>query len=149
MEHCTAGRWALWICVAYPNLMPTTRKAALTNSPKQRSWSDMLRSCWDHVGVMLGYPHSPMLAPPTHVHVRLHFTKFVPRIRWAGWTKSKVPTYTARSILFYMWLSHLSYSFVSAEISFHRNKHGNTTCDTASPYSQSFIAMDDPCFASH
>ena len=67
---------------------------------------------------MLGYPHSPMLAPPTHVHVHLHFTKFVPRIRWAGWTKSKVPTYTARSILFYIWLSHLSYCFVSAEFPF-------------------------------
>ena len=68
MEHCTAGRWALWICFAYPSLMPTTRKAALTNSPKQRSWSDMLRSCWDHVGIMLGScwgtPTLPCWPPP-------------------------------------------------------------------------------------
>ena len=117
MGQCTAGRWALWICFACPNRMPTTREAALTNNPKQNSWNDMLRSCWDHVGVMLGYPHSPMLGPPPHVHVHLHFTKFVSRIRWTGWTKSKVPTYTARKTLFYIWLSHLSYYFVSAEAS--------------------------------
>ena len=72
MGHCTAGRWALWICFACPNRMPTTREAALTNNPKQRSWNDILRSCWGRVGIMLGSWGTPTLPCWGYPHMSMY-----------------------------------------------------------------------------